>query len=272
MTVDKSFLVKKVMKKTSYIMAICTFTNMPFVICDPETFDDQVWFFESEPLFREFEKTYAEKKIGLKGLQYKNVHFQALFRQMYLIGVNQLVFVNEVSKTVLEVEDLVPRPSYEGVPKEQIPITNPQLQLTGLYFVQEATRPVPDEEKENIRDLFEELNANLAKGTFLVPVEVLEGPGSLQEKLKNRSFKLPLVKWRKEFMLQPIFTDMAEYQKVDKEKKFTLLHASFPMLSRMMAPTSQGFLLNPGGFHIPLLRQANQGESKASEPSQPPQL
>ena len=79
MTIDKSFLVKKIQKRTDMVVAYCAFTNMPLVVCDPETFNDQVWIFENEALLQEFAKSYTEKKILLKGVQYKNGQFLQFF-------------------------------------------------------------------------------------------------------------------------------------------------------------------------------------------------
>ena len=56
MTVDKTLLIKNVQKRETMLVAYCGFTGMPLVVCDPETFNDQVWIFETEPLLQEFAK------------------------------------------------------------------------------------------------------------------------------------------------------------------------------------------------------------------------
>ena len=48
MAVDKTFLMKSIQKKEEMIVAYCAFTNMPFVVCDPESFNEQVWIFVTE--------------------------------------------------------------------------------------------------------------------------------------------------------------------------------------------------------------------------------
>ena len=75
MAVDKRFLIKSVQKKNEMIVAYCAYTNMPFVICDPESYNDQVWIFDNEPLLQEFAKEYTQKKILLKGIKYENKNF-----------------------------------------------------------------------------------------------------------------------------------------------------------------------------------------------------
>ena len=54
MAMDKTFLIKSIQKKESMIVAYCAYTNMPLVVCDPETFNDQVWIFDDEAQLQEF--------------------------------------------------------------------------------------------------------------------------------------------------------------------------------------------------------------------------
>ena len=53
MAVDKTFLMRNIQKKEDMIVAFCMFTNMPFVVCDPETFNDQIWIFDTEEQLQE---------------------------------------------------------------------------------------------------------------------------------------------------------------------------------------------------------------------------
>ncbi|MCD7736548.1 MAG: SseB family protein, partial [Lachnospiraceae bacterium] len=168
MAVDKKFLVRSIQKKESLIVAYCTFTNMPLVVCDPETFNDQVWLFDTEEQLQAFAKPYTEKKIPLKGLKYPNKNFLGFFATLFSIGVNELVFVSDSGKETLALDELVKRPDYSKLPREQQPILNPQLQLTGLYFMQEAARPVPNDQKSQIQELEEELAVNLMKARYVV--------------------------------------------------------------------------------------------------------
>lgn len=262
MTVDKSFLIKKIQKRTDMIVAYCGFTGMPLVVCDPETFNDQVWIFETEALLQEFAKKYTERKVLLKGIQYKNAQFLQFFSSLFTIGVNELVFVNEGSTTSIELDSLVKRPDYSKLKKEQVPILNPELQLTGLYFMQEASRPVPNEEKENLKELEEELAANMVKGKYLVGIELNEGPESDAEKLKNKQYKLPILKNKNGDVLQPIFTDPVEFQKFARGKNLKAIGVPFADLSKLMVKDAKGFMLNPAGYHIMMPKELLVGLSK----------
>lgn len=250
MTVDKSFLIKKIQKRESMVVAYCGFTGMPLVVCDPETFNDQVWIFENETLLQEFAKKYTEKKVLLRGMKYKREHFLTFFSSLFTMGVNELVFVDGDSTSTLELEELVSKPDYSKLKPEEIPVLNPELQLTGLYFMQEAGRPVPNEEKENIKELEEELAANMVKARYLVAIELNDGPESDAEKLKQKKYRLPILKNKEEQVMQPLFTDPVEFQKFARGKKLKAIAVPFTGISKILVKDAQGFMLNPGGFHI----------------------
>lgn len=265
MAIDKTFLVKSIQKKESMIVAYCAYTNMPFVVCDPETFNDQVWIFDTEAQLQEFAKPYTEKKILLRGVKYLNKNFLGFFSMLCTIGVNELVFVGETGKEMIELSDLIRRPDFSKLPKEKQPVENAQLQLTGLYFMQEASRPVPNEQKEQLKELEEELAANLFKAKYIVPIEFLEGPESEAEKLKNRKYRLPILKNKNEDIFQPVFTDPAELAKFNRENKFKALVVPFNNLSKLLIKDSKGFLLNPAGFHIAMPKELLEGLLKRFE-------
>ena len=262
MTIDKSFLVKKIQKRTDMVVAYCAFTNMPLVVCDPETFNDQVWIFENEALRQEFAKSYTEKKILLKGVQYKNGQFLQFFASLYTMDVNELVFVDEGVTTAIALEDLVSRPDYSKLKNGSAPILNPQLQLTGMYFMQEAARPVPNEEKANLKELEEELAANIVKGRYIVAVELSEGPESDDEKLKSRKYRIPILKNKNDEVLQPLFTDLLEFQKFTHGRKLKALVVPYADLAKVLAKEAKGFVLNPAGYHILMPRELLQGLTK----------
>lgn len=262
MAVDKTFLIRSVQKKESMIVAYCAFTNMPFVVCDPESYNDQVWIFDTEALLQEFAKDYTERKILLKGIKFENKNFLGFFSTLYTIGVNELVFVSESGKETIELAELVRRPDFSSLPKEKQPVLNPELQLTGLYFMQEASRPVPMEEKTTLPELQEELAANLYKAKYVVPIELLEGPESDMEKLKNRKYRLPILKNKNGDVLQPIFTDPTELGKFNRENKFKALAMPFNNLSKILIKDAKGYLLNPGGFHIAMPKELLEGITK----------
>lgn len=265
MAIDKAFFVKSIQKKEELIVAYCAYTNMPLVVCDPESYNDQVWIFDTEAQLQEFAKPYIEKKIMLKGIKYQNKNFLTFFAMLFTIGVNELVFVSEASTEKIELAELVRKPDFSALPKEKQPVQNAELQLTGLYFMQEASRPVPNDQKPQLQELEEELAANLFKARYIVPIEFLEGPETEAEKLKKRKYRLPILKNKNEDILQPVFTDPTELAKFNRENKFRALVVPFNNLSKLLIKDSKGFLLNPGGFHIAMPKELLEGLSKRFE-------
>ena len=255
MAIDNRFMIKKIQSKTHLYAAYCAVTNMPLVICDEETFDDQVWLFETQELLQEFAKPHLEKKLLLRGVEYKNRDFLKFFSSLYLMGINALVYVGSAGEVRMQLEDLVRKPDYSKLAPQQRPVTNPNLVLTGLYFMQEAGRAVPQDEKENLQDLEEEFASNLVKSRYILAVEFLDGPGSMTEKLKNQQYRLPILKDKNGKVLQPAFTDPMEFEKFSKGKKLGAIAAPFAQLSRLLVKDAEGFILNPAGFHIIMPRQ-----------------
>ncbi len=262
---DKKFLVKSIQKKNKLIAAYSSVTNMPFVVCDPETYNDQVWLFDTEDQLQEFAKPYLEKKFPLRGVSYQNKNFLPFFSMLLTIGVNELVFVGSGEEQALGLEELIRRPDYSKLPKEQQPVLNPELQLTGLYFMQELSRSVPNEEKEQLPELEEEFSVNLMKAHYLMPIELLEGPQNDMEKLKERKFRMPFLKNKNGDVMQPIFTDPNEFSKFNKEKNFRAIVVPFENLKKMLAQNSKAFILNPMGFHIAITKELLNGLEKRYE-------
>lgn len=255
MTVDKSFFARQIQKKSEIIVAYCVYTNMPLVVCDPETFNDQIWIFDDEKQLQEFAKKYTEKKILLRGIKYENKNFLTFFSMLFTIGVNELVFVSENGTETIELDQLVRRPDFSQIPKEKQPVLNPELQLTGLYFMQEASRPVAMEEKTELPELEEELSVNLLKARYVVPIELNEGPENDFEKLQNKKYRFPVLKVKNGDIFQPIFTDPNEMAKFNRDNKLKALSVPFAHLPKLLFGESKGFLLNPVGFHIAMPRE-----------------
>ena len=256
MAIDNSFVTRQIRSRESMIVAFCAFTNMPFVVCDPITYNDQVWIFENEALLQEFSKRYTAKKVMLRGVKFLNKDFIGFFTSLFMLDVNELVFVNESATLHVDLDRLVNPPDFSKLKPEQRPVTNPSLQLTGLYLAQEARRPVPaDEKDEDLKDLNEEFNANLMRARYILAIEPNKGPGDLQEKIKNQQFRLPVVRTKDGSQYQVAFTDPSEFSKYARGKKLTTIAAPFLLLGRLLAPGSKGYILNPQGFSLVIPRE-----------------
>ena len=255
MAIDNTFIINQIRTRKSMVVAFCAYTNMPLVVCDPETFNDQVFVFENEKLLQEFAKPYTEKKILLRGVKYMNKDFLKFFSSLFLCDVNEIVFVNTKANYHIQLDKIVKKPDFSKLEPQKRPVTNPSLLLTGMYFAQEAARPIKpedrtEEEAENLKELQEELGANMARGRFIVAIELNEGPGTPAEKLKNNEYKVPIIKMKDESIWQPAFTDTFEFNKYAKGKPMTTMAVPFALLGSFLTKDSKGFMVNPMGIKL----------------------
>ena len=185
MAIDNHFMQKKVLQKNQLIAAFCASTNMPYVICDPVSFEDQVWIFSDEDGFREFAERFAAKKLPLRGLSVQKNNYPAFFSSLIPIGITEVVFTENGASAKIPLDQFVKKQDKSNVPILRRPLENPSLQLTGIYLMQEVKRQVPNEEKEDLPGLNEEFLINLARSRFLMPIEVKNGPGTPEERIRK---------------------------------------------------------------------------------------
>ena len=113
-------------------------TKMPFVYCDPETFDDEVLLFRTEELAKITAKEFLEKKIPLQLAKLDNKQFLIFYSSLYAMGVNELSLDMGGEKPAkVALNELVRRPDASQLPEGKIRVENPELMLTSLYFMQE---------------------------------------------------------------------------------------------------------------------------------------
>ena len=143
---------QKLQKMEQFYLLINAGTHNPFVVCDKENFNDQVWIFEVEDDMKEAAKPYMiEQKHKLIPAKIENKGYLPFFTSLFTLGVNAVVFVEKEQTTEFELTEIVKRPILEKIPEDKRPLENPALQITGTYFMQELRREVPMEEKENIK-------------------------------------------------------------------------------------------------------------------------
>lgn len=247
---DKQQIVKTIKGLDKIFVPFSQVTRMPFVTCDEETFNDQVWVFETEAEIQEFARKYTEEKILLAAGQMPNNKLKGFFTSLHSLGVNSVVYQKDGEKMEVELSDLEPPFDFSKFDKGQEPLMNPSLQLSGIYFMQEMRRPVPEEEKRNIAGLQEELNANLVRSSYLLAAEPVD----------EKNVRIPYVKNENGEVYQPIFTDAYEYHKFAKDRKFRILKVEFGQLQEHLLGEAKGFVINPQGFN--LLLQKREVEAK----------
>lgn len=219
----------------------------PFITCDEETFNDQVWVFVTEEQAKAFcKKRLEENQDILMVVKMENNQLLPFYSSLYFLGVNELVFTEEEKTTKMPLEDLVREPDYSKLPKEQQPLLNPQMQLTGIYFMQELHRRKPNNEKPKLRELEEEMAVNLVRSKFLVALEV---DGEKIEK-GGKNVRIPCVKNSEGKMFQPVFTDAKEFGRFNKDKNFKASLVEFVNIKKIINDNVEGMVVNPQTLNI----------------------
>ena len=180
-------------------------------------------------------------------MSYPNDKFDLLFEQLYSIGVDTLQVVDGGAPVTVKLSDLAAEPSYPDLQDKEIPASNPALQLSGIYFMQELRRPrEKDEPRPNLRAQEEELIANLRKAQFLVPMEVSpEDP---------KKISVPYLKNKNGDVLQPAFTDVLELERFARGKKLRAAKVAFDKLPGLLIEQAKALVINPMGFNLILDR------------------
>lgn len=239
--------VKQLQTRERVFVAYSQATKLPFVTCDEESFNDQAWVFAAEEEIKEFGKKKLEEKILLMGMRYERKDFPRLYGTLYAIGVNSVIWNDGEEKVEVELEKIAKQADFSSVEPAKRPLLNPTLQLSGIYFMQELRRPVKKEERTNLRPLEEEFLVNLRKAEYLAAVEVNEED--------PKKINIPYLKNKEGKILQPVFTDVMEYEKFAKGKKLRIVKVTFDKLPGLMIQQAENYVINPMGFNLILSKE-----------------
>lgn len=226
-------------------------TKMPFVLCDEETFDDEVLVYYQEESAKEKAKTLAEDRyhVGIAKIE-KNARL-GFFTNLYTMGVNALaVNVGTEEEIRIQLEQLVVRKNKEELPEGKKLIENPELHLTAMYLMQEMHRSIGPEMPENVKELQEEMMAHYKKGTFIVGVQ--------------EDNQVPLLRQPDGSLYQPIFTDMIEFTRFAQGKKMKTAAIPADKIPEILIPDAKGVAINPFGVNVRLdITKANKQNTEA---------
>lgn len=220
------------------LMSDCT--KEPYVVCNPETFDDEIILFFDDKEAKQEAKRLAEEKIPVSPARLENKQLLLFFSSLYTMGVNALLVKRGGSEALIQLEDLVKRKDLSKLPDGNKWIENPSLHLTALYFAQEYRRPAGPEDSSRLEELQEEMTAHFGRGSFIFAIQQ-EGNAT------------PMVKLKDELVYQPVFTDVLEFQKFNRENKFRPVVVAAENIPKVLSKESAGVILNLLGVNLPLL-------------------
>lgn len=247
MGMSKEEAVKELQNRERVYVAYSQATKLPYVTCDEETYNDQAWIFATEEEIKEFGKKKLEDKILLMGMRYEKKDFPRLYGTLYAVGVNSVLWVDGKNQAEVEIEKIAKQADMSKVDPAKRPLLNPTLQLSGIYFMQELRRPVEKEQRKNMREMEEELLANLRKAEYLIAMEVNEED--------PKKIQIPYLKDKQDHILQPAFSDVMEFEKFARGKKLRIAKVPFAKLPGLLMEQATAFVINPMGFNLVLNKE-----------------
>ena len=239
---NKADAVKELQNRDVVFVAYSQATKLPYVTCDEESFNDQAWVFSTEEGIKEFGKKKLEDKILLMGMKYEKKDFPKFYGTLYAIGVNTVIWADGEDRTEVDLTDIAKQADLSKLEPVKRPLFNSTLQLSGIYFMQELRRPVKKEERKNMRELEEELIANLLKSDFLIAMD--------KDPEDPHKVNIPFLKNKEGDVLQPAFSDIMEFEKFAKGKKLRAARVPFAKLPDVLIPQAKAMVVNPMGINL----------------------
>lgn len=223
-----------------YVLMSAT-TRMPFVHCDEETFDDEVFLYYRLEDAKEKARELDEQKYQTAPLRLDQEEkvLLSFYTNLYVMGVNCLAVNCGTEKEIkLALEELVTRRKPEEMPENQQIVENPALHLTALYFMQEMRHLPGPEPTEELKEIQEEMLAHFQSSTLLVAVQ--------------EDGQVPLLKQQDGSVYQPVFTDLIEFQKFSHPQKLRAAMVPSVKILEMMPTEAKGVVINPFGVNVQL--------------------
>lgn len=232
MNEEKVKLIYKLRQAEKIYTLMSKYTRMPYVVCDEETYDDEVFvFFDAEIAEKEAERLNEEgNPVAIVTVEQKV--FLPFYTSLFSVGVNCLrVNKGAEDETTIQHSELIKRE--DSVKKR---IENPELHLTTLYFTQEFCKNPKAGVSGELAEVYEELQAHFAKGQYIIGAEEEKG--------------VPMLKQREGKSYLPVFTDFFEFQKFNREGQFKVMVVQADKLLELLTEDAMGVVINPFGVNM----------------------
>ncbi len=232
------------------LVSLCT--NMPFVQCDPDTFDDVVYVYEKKEDIEREGMRFLHEKQPVQITKLSNAMLLTFYTNLYTMGVNCIVFNGFMENEYkIQLVDLVSRPANPKAPDGRPWVENPSLHLTALYFMQELRRKNYTEIPPELTDMQEELVAHFTAGTYVL--------------LVGENNKIPVLKHPNGDAFLPVYTDYLEVGKFRVEEKMKMMVLKAAQVFTLLPPEAKGFVVNPGGVNLQLPVRRNGADAVKSQ-------
>lgn len=234
---EKLELIKKIQNAEQVYAIMSMFTKMPYVVCDEETFDDEVMIFFEEEAAKNVAKKLLEEKNPVHIAKVEPRSFLPFYTSLFAIGVNCLRINKGLEdETTLQNEELVKKPEVGELPDGKVRVENPEFHLTALYFTQEFRKNPNGEVTDKLKELYDEMRVHFTRGQYIIGTE--EGQG------------LPVLKQKDGNTYVPLFTDLQEFQKFNREGKLRGRIIQAEKISEVLTDETTGVVVNPFGVNV----------------------
>lgn len=237
----KRFILQQLRNSEEIFVLFSRCTRLPYVYCDEDTYNDQIYIFRKEEDARNAVMKYQEEKIPVQIMKVEKDHFLNFYSSLYFQGINAMIIDKGEHQVEILLEELVTPPDYSKIPEGQTRVDNPQFQLTAMYLMQTLRREPNMKPTKEMKELEEELTVNMRRGTYIVPVQ--------EDK------KVPLMKLKDDVMVQPVFTDIHEFNKFGGAKKFRGAVVPYEKLSEAVVEQAKGIVINPFSVHVIIMKE-----------------
>ena len=262
MAINTSFMSKRIERMPSFFVLFSSSTKMPFLVCDEESGEDQVFLFAEEDRAKDAVRSFGNYNYLLHIVRIEKRAMPVFFSSLYALGADTVVVQDEGAPVSVKLETLSKRPDIEQLRGDKIPRANPELQITSCYFLQELRRggERTAEEKKLLRELEEEMAHNLIRSRFIIGFDTTGIKGRWDPKDPAQKARVSLVKRSDGAVYQPLFTEFGEFQKfyakqAQKGSRMNLIAAPYEKLIHFLYAEAQGYAINPGGFNLTLTRE-----------------
>ena len=222
------------------LMSDCT--KMPFVLCDSDTYDDEVLLFYTEEDAKNEGKKLVDANHSVRILKIANPYFLSFFNSLFPMGVNCLLIGKGTkNEKRMQLNELIRRPESSGKNPNEKMIENPEFLLTAIYLMQNLRGKKKDVPVQELKELEEEMMAHYGKGKYLIAL--------------SPDKQIPILKKDDGQVFQPLFTDVQEFlkfQNMNKKIKYTIGTVEAKKVPDMLSKETTGIVVNPMGINMQL--------------------
>lgn len=245
----KADIIKSIPNLEQLYIIYSGLTHLPYMERNSELLDNQIYAFTDEaPAIERARTLTAEDKRASIAVKIEKQNRLKFFSELYAYGADALVFQVGENYYRTALNEIVRRPDFSNLPKNQHPLLNPGLQLSMIYYMQEFRRGPETADKQKIEELARKMTLLMMRSPYLVPLK------ESQNEDGQKGLQIIYIKAANGAPMVPIFSDAVEYNHFKGNQNFKASLTDFTKMSKMTLPQEiHGFVINPAsvGLLIP---------------------